>query len=107
MYPLTGRESTKGRISRSGSAQIMEGCRPRHPLCHSKGAGGDAPPFIYRLCSLRQTFDLPSSQSAIALVLSSHSPFLRADLGQANERTGERESNLKPEEGKGRITAGL
>ena len=23
----------------------MEGCRPRHPLCHSKGAEGDAPPF--------------------------------------------------------------
>jgi len=27
------------------SAQSMEGCRPRHPLCHSKGAEGDAPPF--------------------------------------------------------------
>jgi hypothetical protein len=25
--------------------------RPRHPLCHSKGAEGDAPPFIYRLSS--------------------------------------------------------
>ena len=43
----------------------MEGCRPRHPLCHSKGAEGDAPPF--HISSVEPRSLRPA--------------FLRADLG--------------------------
>ena len=56
----------------------MEGCRPRHPLCHSKGAEGEAPPF-------HVSFVEPRSMRPA---------FLRADLGQTGSKIFTRSADL-------------